>query len=103
MPLSIASLLSAQWEDGYNGWGGQMARMANFGASSEGGCHAERHRVHLSAQTTRLLQGKVVENGKAEGLSCLHNKIQRGILRVRKVLGVFLGTISVPSPALASF
>lgn len=45
--------------------------MAHFGASSEGGCHAKRYHIRsiLSAQTMMLLQGKVVENSKAEGLS----------------------------------
>lgn len=78
--------------------------MANFGARSEGGCYAERHQVHLSAQTmNEALQGKTVEDSREEGLSCLDNKAQRGILQMRNFLGVFLGTISVPSPALASF
>lgn len=47
-----------------------------------------------------LLQGEVVENSKAEGLSYLGNEAQRGILQMRDFLEIFLGSISECSSAL---
>lgn len=100
MPVSIAS----PWVDDLSQLSGRMDIMADGTNGTYGTlwcqfwrwlpCWEVSYQIHLSAQTTMLLQGEVVENSKAEGLSYLGNEAQRGILQMRDFLEIFLGSIS---------